>query len=290
MKTHSDLPEPHFGAKVGPWQGPKCSSQCFAAHVKTQRRPDSSLFDERVARAALLSKGFAKFHLAVGSDLAPALASLCESFPLFPHDPRDQNCTRRRGYQKYIFCPWNGTLTPRPVSTYFQDAEFNSLDGGFPREFAPLGELAENTFIIKYIKALFAAIPILPKSLLDSWDVGVHVIRMEARPGVPALASPPWPHRDGEPVTTIGVFGRENIQGGRTLICQDVSEKKEPVGILEDTILEPLDSAIILDARVFHHVTDVNVADGKSPGHRDVLLVEFTPLRQDYRPLKLAQV
>jgi hypothetical protein len=41
------------------------------------------------------------------------------------------------------------------------------------------------------------------------------------------------------------------------------------------TLIEPLDAALVDDARVFHGVTPVIALDPAQPAHRDVLVVTF---------------
>ena len=50
------------------------------------------------------------------------------------------------------------------------------------------------------------------------------------------------------------------------------------IGIGSFTLAEPLDAALVDDARVFHGVTPVQAVDPNQPAYRDVLVVTFKRL------------
>lgn len=277
----------HFDAKTATLQVDNQSTLKSLQTVNYQQLTPN-LFDPLPVRTALTLKGFGRFKMVVSRDFKSQIDALTAAFGDLPFDPHDKRKTRRRAYQKLVMHPWDRHLAVRPVSTYFQEPEFNAVDGGTPRVFASLGRVANNEFLQALIQNLFTAIPLTTESLLSVWDVGIHFVRMEAREGLPALASPPYPHKDGEPITCITVISRKNIVGGRTIICKAITPEKNPKDVLEDCVLEPFETAMVVDSDVFHHVTDVEVVAGMAAGHRDVILTEFTPFRPDLRRLVLA--
>jgi hypothetical protein len=241
------------------------------------------LVDANFVKSRLLEFGFAKFKLNLPCCLclpAKALLDKCGSLKLDMNDP--QKC-RHRAYQKYVLDAWNRSLRVRPVSTYYQELEYNPQDGGKPRTFESLGNAAWNPFLMELVVGLFNALPINDQLQLASWDVGVHVNRQIAREGVPAKASPNHLHKDGEPFTAIIPLRREHIEGGRTIVAKDARGEM----VLEDCILEPFEAVVVVDSAVWHHVTPIQVAPGFDCGYRDVMLIEFTPFRPDLRPLDI---
>ena len=171
-------------------------------------------------------------------------------------------------------------VVKRDVSYYEQDSSYNPEAGGLRRQFAGLGELATNPLLIELIKVDFVSAP----WLADHWhmpiDVGVHLIRYVARPGVPSVSSPANFHRDGEPFTSVHIVGRKDLEDGSGLT--EIAEDKDGNRLLAQfELAEPFETAVVTDALVYHRVTPVVVAPGKEIGFRDVVLIDFSPMKRD---------
>jgi hypothetical protein len=63
---------------------------------------------------------------------------------------------------------------------------------------------------------------------------------------------------------------RQNIESGTTTIHTAAGTE-----LGSFTLVDPLDAALVDDARVFHGVTPVTPLDPAQPAHRDVLVVTF---------------
>jgi hypothetical protein len=116
----------------------------------------------------------------------------------------------------------------------------------------------------------FACLPLARDRRQSNWEVRIHQIRIIASPGEPGLPAPEGVHQDGTDFLTLHLVRRHNIAGGETTIY-DLD--RQPIG--KYTMREPLDSLILEDARIMHGVTPVHSADGRTPGTRDLLGVDF---------------
>lgn len=233
---------------------------------------------DRDIRDELRSKGFShisKRDLKMDYRLEEGLALLAESYHNLPPDPYCVGDNRLRRHQRFTALPWKNAVLPRPCSTYFQDAGFNAKSGGIRRVFEGLStDLLESEFLADLI--LFD----LNNSIFDDdelaapIDVGVHLVRLRAEPDKPGVSSPDCLHKDGEPFTWIHLIRRDAICGGESVVANNAKQI-----IFEATLREPLDSLVVSDEAVYHHVNRVCVEPGYNLGFRDVLLIDFTPMR-----------
>ncbi len=229
-------------------------------------------------RRELRERGFAVLK---GEDFTvpPALSDPLETFvAAYEHLPVDRysetGCRFRR-HQRFILTPRPLTVIPTDVSNYAQSALWNSEDGGSVREFEPLpDELATNSFLQALIRYDFEQSPFASvRSSSVAYDVGLHLVRMCARPGQPAVASPNKLHKDGEWVTWIHLVSRQGITGGESVVADNDKEV-----LMRATLAQRLDTVAVWDDAVFHGVDPVEVAPGGNEGYRDVLIVDFTPM------------
>jgi hypothetical protein len=100
--------------------------------------------------------------------------------------------------------------------------------------------------------------------------VEVHQFRIDARTGEIGRPTPEGMHRDGVDYVLVLLVSRRNIASGITSV-HDLTGR----ALGHFTLTEPLDSALVDDARVMHGVTPVEPLDPAEPGHRDVLVVTF---------------
>jgi hypothetical protein len=192
--------------------------------------------------------------------------------------PKDKYCpeqTRYRRHSRLIFLPWENNLIAWPKNSYFQDSQINVDDGGVVREFEPLSAvMLDNVFLQELIFADFKQTSFQAPDLLQPFDVGIHVIKTVPGPEQAAVASPNRLHKDTEPFTFIHLLARENVTGGENIVADNT---KEPLFI--GTLTSTLDTLVVQDATVFHHVMPIKLADQRLPGFRTVLLIDFTPLK-----------
>lgn len=157
---------------------------------------------------------------------------------------------------------------------HFQAVVHNSLNGGVERWFAPIED------------AVGAGAPLhalldLGRGLADAgrpgqdWFVEAHQFRIEAEAGAPGFPTPEGTHHDGVDFVLIALIARTNLVGGETLITDDAGAE-----LARFTLREPLDTALIDDARVMHGVTPVQPADPGAPSCRDVLVITWKRLAE----------
>ena len=98
----------------------------------------------------------------------------------------------------------------------------------------------------------------------------MHQFRIEAREGEAGRPTPEGLHRDGVDYVLVLLVNRRNIVSGRTSI-----HALDGRTLGQFTLTEPLDAALVDDARVAHGVTAVEAIDATQPAYRDVLVVTF---------------
>lgn len=178
----------------------------------------------------------------------------------------------RRRRHAVFECEAGGSLARAPHQPHFQATDYNPLNGGVARWFAPLEERAEATASLQTILRLGRALfePLRPAVI--QWKVELHQFRIEAQPGMAGQPTPEGIHRDGVSCVLVLLVRRENIQSGTTTI-HDLRHRT----IGEFTLTHPLDTALVDDARAFHGVTAVQPLDLTRPAYRDVLVLTWNP-------------
>ena len=228
-------------------------------------------------RNDLERQGYACFKgrdLVISSRLQRELSLLLDSYETLPLDQYSESANRYRRHSRYVLLPWLNLLEPRPISQYTQDRELNPTDGGVIRTFERLSkEMEVNAFLREMILFDFSNTTFTEDIRSTPVDVGVHMIRSVARSGLPGVSSPNMLHKDGEPFTFIHLMRRRGLVGGESLVADN--DKRLLVRI---TLADCLDTVVVSDNDVFHHVEPIEVAPGEPEGHRDVLLIDFTPM------------
>lgn len=164
-----------------------------------------------------------------------------------------------------------GSLTPKlePRQPHYQSRDYNPLNGGVPRMFerVALEVLIGPTMVavLRFACGLFGRMR--PDT---AWKIELHQFRIEAKAGAPGLPTPEGIHRDGVDFALVLLVRRENVESGTTTV-HDLDRKS----LGSFTLTDPLDAAIVEDARVMHGVTAVTPLDPSSPAYRDVLVVTF---------------
>jgi hypothetical protein len=227
-------------------------------------------------RCDLAARGFAWIPRAawsVGPDLAGHWQRLCPDWDRLELDRylQDGARFRLRRYGRYRWSPAEDALTALAPEAYFQPADENAYAGGVAREFAPLlPDTVDNPFLHALVRLTFACLPVSGAAREAPWEVRVHQIRIVAAPGEPGLPAPEGIHQDGTDFLTLHLVRRANVVGAETTIY-DLERRL----IAHHMMQEPLDSFILEDPRVWHGVTPVHSADGRTPGTRDLLGIDF---------------
>jgi len=163
-----------------------------------------------------------------------------------------------------------GAIRREPHQPHFQALDYNPLNGGVSRWFEPVTDAAADSHamrtILEFSRSLFASLA--PDVL--RWKIEVHQFRIEARLGAVGRPTPEGLHRDGVDYVLVLLVGRSNIASGTTSI--HAPDGRE---LGRFTLTEPLDAALVDDARVSHGVTAVEAIDAAQPAYRDVLVITF---------------
>jgi hypothetical protein len=184
---------------------------------------------------------------------------------------------RRRRYATLsataVPCSAGGGIQLQAHRPHFQSVEYNPLNGGVARHFAPiLPEIVlGNTMrsVLNFGHALFGQMQ--PDT---AWHIELHQFRIEAGDGVAGKPTPEGIHRDGVDFVLVMMVRRQNISSGTTTM-HDLEQR----GLDSFTLIQPLDCAIVNDKRCMHGVTPVEQVDISQPAYRDVLVVTFTGLK-----------
>ncbi len=222
-------------------------------------------------------QGYACFkgsELSIPRGLERELRELRQEYGVLPLDQYCEAGNRYRRHSRYVLLPWIQLLEPRPISHYIQDRELNPEDGGVVRAFERLSETLEaNAFLREMILFDFSNTTFGEELRSMPMDVGVHAIRYVASRDVPGVSSPNRLHKDGEPFTFVHLIDRCGVTGGESLVTDNDKHLLEML-----TLIDRLDTVAVSDEDVYHQVKPIEVTPGESEGHRDVLLIDFTPL------------
>ena len=161
------------------------------------------------------------------------------------------------------------TVHRKADQPHYQSRDYNPLNGGIERWFAPvLPEIGAGPSMMSILGTCRAVFEQLAPT--RDWHIEVHQFRIEARSGVEGRPTPEGMHRDGVDYVLVLLIGRRNIQSGVTSI-----RGTDGRDLGSFTLTEPCDAAWVDDHRVMHGVTPVEPIDPEQPGFRDVLVVTF---------------
>ncbi|QGW67064.1 hypothetical protein GOY17_17800 [Lysobacter soli] len=175
---------------------------------------------------------------------------------------------RRRRHA--VFSATGETIAREPHQPHYQSRDYNTLQGGIERWFAPvLPEVADSASlrsILHFCRSFFGGLA--PD--VANWHIELHQFRIEARAGEPGQPTPEGVHRDGVDYVLVLLIDRMNIGSGTTTI-----HASDGTLLGSFTLTHALDAALVDDSRVFHGVTPVEPEDPAQASHRDVLVVTF---------------
>ena len=179
---------------------------------------------------------------------------------------------RRRRHAVYAASS-TGPIVRGPHQPHYQSRDYNALNGGIARWFAPIDETIGTGATISTILACSRAVF---ESLCGrrDWHVEVHQFRIAARPGEEGRPTPEGVHRDGVDYVLVMLVERHNIASGTTTVHEANGRE---LGAF--TLTEPLDAALLDDSRVAHGVTPITPVDPSAPAYRDVLVVTWKQTR-----------
>ncbi len=212
----------------------------------------------------------ARESLSWTSQLEASLGALRGSFEGLVQDRfmGDGGCYRKRRFNRFLLDPQGEQLSLLEGTSIHQSIEDNSLNGGRTRTFEPLlPEVLENPFLQSLIRFDFRQ---LTAPVDRPWVVGVHQVRIEARPGSEGRPTPEGIHLDSEAYTVQHLLARQNVEGGE---FRAYDQRKKPVFSWLQT--EPMDS-IFFVGTTYHSASPIQVERGDF-GYRDIFLIDFDP-------------
>jgi hypothetical protein len=178
---------------------------------------------------------------------------------------------RRRRFATFAVA--HGTIRRKPHQPHYQSRDYNPLHGGIDRWFEPVTQAIGNhpvtTAVIRTCDALFTALT-PPETRPEVWHVEMHQFRIEASPAQEGRPTPEGMHRDGVDWVLVLLVRRENVERGETAIADAHGQR-----LGSFVLTEPLDTALVDDARVWHGVTPIRPLDPGRPAWRDVLVLTF---------------
>jgi hypothetical protein len=181
----------------------------------------------------------------------------------------DRGRYRRRRHAVYT-ADGQQAICRAPDRPHYQSLDYNPLHGGIARRFEPIVPAIASgpslLTILRFCRTLFSQLA----PAVESWNIEVHQFRIEARVDEKGHPTPEGVHRDGVDYVLVLLISRRNIVSGTTTIH---APDRRLLGSF--TLTDPLDAALVEDARVYHGVTPVESLDPLSPAHRDVLVVTF---------------
>ena len=203
-----------------------------------------------------------------------ALADWSEFAASWNDMPLDQHMAdggryRRRRYATLSAASGRSEIRLEPHQPHYQSLDYNPLNGGVFREFAPvqqeivLGQTV-NSFLTLGLQVFGRLIPDA------AWHIELHQFRIEASPNQHGKPTPEGIHRDGTDFVLIMMVKRENVASGMTTM-HDLELRQ----LASFTLTKPFDTAMVNDRRYMHGVTPVEQIDPHRPAYRDVLVATF---------------
>ncbi len=176
---------------------------------------------------------------------------------------------RRRRYAVLSAQGAQSEIKLEPHQPHYQSLDYNQLNGGIAREFAPIqAEIIHgNTMcnVLRFAQQVFSEL--VPNV---AWHIECHQFRIEAHAQTQGKPTPEGVHRDGVDFVLVMMVQRVNISSGTTTM-HDLEQNT----LDSFTLTAPLDCAIVNDYRCMHGVTPIQAIDPAQPAYRDVLVVTF---------------
>lgn len=217
------------------------------------------------------SKSMQAWLLAKSTDALADWPSFVESWNDMPLDTYmgDGGRYRRRRYATLSGFSETDAIVLEPHQPHYQSLDYNPLNGGVAREFAPiLSEVVQGATMQSMLHFCLRTFSLLKPT--PCWHIEVHQFRIEAKQDELGKPTPEGVHRDGVDFVLVMMVKRQNISSGTTTMY-DLEQKT----LDSFTLTEPLDCALVNDRRCMHGVTPIQPLDASQPAYRDVLVITF---------------
>jgi hypothetical protein len=219
------------------------------------------------------------YRTLLGPEALAQLPEVLASYAQLPPDPHmgDGGSYRYRAYSRFrIRLGGDGLPEWAPLSGHsiFQSVQDNPVNGGVLRTFAPLADqVALGPFLKGMVTLDFThALACDPALAAQDLAVGVHQVRIVARPRAEGHPAPEGVHRDRERFTFQHFMARSHIQGGEFRAYD--SAKQLRFAWLQEACLD----TVMFTGETWHSATPISVLESETEGHRDIFLIDFDAL------------
>lgn len=235
------------------------------------------MFDVRIGGLEALAEErlvFGTSQEVLGEELT-ALADWLNFQTIFedlPVDPymNDGGSYRQRRFGRFVYTRDDDDLQLQPHRPYSQPKYFNPLNGGMERHFAPLtGAIVHNKVVQRVLRLLGAGYSALEDQ--PRWRINTYFNRIIAGADEMGKPVPEGMHRDGVKFSCLFMANYINFTGGDSTLFDMLTH--EPV--FQGRLDAGGQMLVFRDDTVLHDTTGIRPVDPKSPGYRDVLVIEF---------------
>lgn len=162
-------------------------------------------------------------------------------------------------------------FTPLAGHSIYQEVRDNPLNGGVTRTFEPLAQELSDGHFLSSLMSVDAEVVAAHEPELFEKDVvvGVHQVRIVARPDSQGMPTPEGVHRDAERYTFQHFWSRTGADGG-VFVAYD-AQKKERFRWLQQNRLD----SVIFKGTTWHSATPIVCESGAPEGYRDIFLIDF---------------
>lgn len=191
------------------------------------------------------------------------------SLPIDEH-MNDGGTYRQRRFGRFAYSVADAELIHQAHKPYIQPKYFNPLNGGIPRNFAPLtpamvvNEITQ--CLLKNLARTYSAI-----EGQASWRINTYFNRILASANQIGKPVPEGMHRDGMKFSCLFMVNAVNFSGGETTLFDLISHKP----IFQGRLSEGGQMLIFRDDTVLHDTTSIRPIDTNKKSYRDVLVIEF---------------
>merc|ERR1712076_5743 len=107
---------------------------------------------------------------------------------------------------------------------------------------------------------------------LSKCEIGIHMFRVHCSLNAATSPAPEGRHQDGFEYISVSVLDRCRVEGAESIVALT----REGPPVLEKVFL-PGQGIVFDDKFYYHDVTPILPSHGRTEGHRDVLVLTFTP-------------
>lgn len=184
----------------------------------------------------------------------------------------ERGILRKRSYTRLLYRGVDQSLVPSNDHLFFQDKSINQTFGGVNRTFSQAtDEFLSSETLQKIILLDFESLPISAEDRLKNWIFGVHQINNYTLDQAQANVTPEGIHTDGHLYIVQHFIGSSNIGSGGLSRVYDATKTL----VKEVYLCRYLDTILLHDEVMYHHVTPFTSQDTEQRSFRNMLLIDF---------------